>query len=239
MRHITLVEDDPKLANLVQSFLQQHGFQVSIIDTGLNAAEQIIEQQPDLLLLDVMLPELDGFSICREIRQQYQRPVLFLTAKDNPIDHVMGLEIGADDYIIKPIDPHVLLARINAALRRNQKHSDHSSNKLSFDALEINRNNRKVTLYGEEIDLTSHEFELLWLLAKNAGEPVSRDHIHQTMIGREYDGLDRTVDVRVSRLRKKLQDDSEHPIRLRTVWGKGYMLCPDAWSTQQVVEKAE
>lgn len=228
MKKIVLVEDDERLANLVQSFLQQHSFDVTVLHSGEQATQTILRLNPDVVILDVMLPGLDGFSICREIKNQFHNPILFLTAKDSPIDHVMGLEIGADDYIIKPIDPHVLLARINLVLRRNSERVENHSC-LTFGQLKIDKSARSVSLSGQLVELTSHEFELLWLLADVAGEPKSRNDIHQAMIGREYDGLDRTVDVRISRLRKKLNDDTEHPYRIVTVWGKGYMLCPNSW----------
>ena len=235
MRHIILVEDDTKLAELVSAFLQQHSFIVSIINSGLKAADIIIQQQPDLVLLDIMLPEVDGYSIFRQLEGKYRRPILFLTAKDSAIDHVMGLEMGADDYIVKPVDPHVLLARVNLMLRKFEQSNSKTiaTNQRTFGQLVIDKNARSVTLFDRAIELTSHEFELLWLLAQTPGEPLHRDIIHKKMIGREYDGLDRTVDVRMSRLRKKLDDDTKKPYRLVTVWGKGYMLCPDAWSQQK------
>ena len=232
MRHIVLVEDDDKLAQLVSTFLQQHSFKVTIISRGGNAAETIIQQQPDLVLLDIMLPEVDGYTIFRQLAGKFSQPILFLTAKDSAIEHVMGLEMGADDYIVKPVDPHVLLARINLMLRKSEHNQSKSSddNHCHFGQLSIDKSARTVRLFNQNIELTSHEFELLWLLAQNAGEPLNRDIIHKKMIGREYDGLDRTVDVRMSRLRKKLNDDTKMPFRLITVWGKGYMLCPDAWN---------
>lgn len=232
MRHLVLVEDDDKLAQLVSAFLQQHSFTVTVLSNGAHAADTIIAQQPDLVLLDIMLPQVDGYTIFRQLQGKFNNPVLFLTAKDSPIDHVMGLEMGADDYIVKPVDPHVLLARVNLMLRKAEHKPTAltSQHKKVFGQLEINKNARSVTLNQQPIELTSHEFELLWLLAQNPGEPLHRDIIHQKMIGREYDGLDRTVDVRMSRLRKKLFDDSKKPYRLVTVWGKGYMLCPDAWT---------
>lgn len=232
MRHIVLVEDDDKLAQLVSAFLQQHSFNVTIISSGERAAQTIIEQQPDLVLLDIMLPQVDGYTIFRQLQGKFQQPILFLTAKDSAIEHVMGLEMGADDYITKPVDPHVLLARINLMLRKSEQNQSksNSENHCNFGQLSIDKSARTVTLFDQHIELTSHEFELLWLLAQNAGEPLHRDIIHKKMIGREYDGLDRTVDVRMSRLRKKLHDDSKKPYRLVTVWGKGYMLCPDAWT---------
>lgn len=232
MRKIILVEDDAKLASLVKSFLSQHSFDVTVLNTGAKAAEIILDLQPDLVLLDIMLPENDGFSIFRELKDNFHNPILFMTAKDSAIDHVMGLEMGADDYIIKPVDPHVLLARVNLMLRKSTPNKDDNKKQLRFGTLLIDKSSRKATLKDQELDLTTHEFELLWLLAEEAGEPMNRDDIHKKMIGREYDGLDRTVDVRVSRLRKKLQDNLEKPYRLVTVWGKGYMFCPDAWEDE-------
>ena len=229
MKHILLIEDDLRLANLVQNFLQQNSFKVSLLNSGEHAVTEIARLQPDLVLLDINLPDKDGFTICREIKQQFNNPILFLTARDSSIDHVMGLEIGADDYIIKPVDPHVLLARINLILRKVNNKDQLTKNELTFGQLTINKQARTVSLSSKPIDLTTHEFELLWLLARFAGEPQSRESIHKSMIGREYDGLDRTVDVRVSRLRKKLNDDSNKPFKLVTVWGKGYMFCPNAW----------
>ncbi|WAJ71069.1 response regulator [Catenovulum adriaticum] len=229
MQHIALIEDDDRLASLIEKFLVQNGYQVSHISEGDKAVNFILHAQPDLVLLDINLPKMDGFSICRAIRQQYTNPVLFLTAKDSDFDHVSGLEMGADDYIIKPIEPHVLLARIHNAFRRGQFTQPHGEQKLIFGELEIEKHSRIVTLAGEEIELTTHEFELLWLLASHAGEVQSREYVHQQMIGREYDGLDRSVDVRVSRLRKKLNDNLKKPYRIVTVWGKGYVFSPAAW----------
>ena len=157
---------------------------------------------------------------------------IFLTAKDSDFDHILGLEIGADDYIIKPVVPHVLLAHINVVLRRANKVKSVSPEALAFGQLSINKNSRSVYLAQQEVELTSHEFELLWLLAINAGEPQSRDYIHQQMIGRAYDGLDRSVDVRVSRLRKKLKDNLESPYKIKTVWGKGYLFSTSAWNEE-------
>jgi DNA-binding response OmpR family regulator len=229
MQHIVLVEDDIRLANLIQNFLQANSFKVSVLHSGETAPSFIIAKQPDLVILDIMLPKLDGFSICRRIKSKYTKPVIFLTAKDSDLDHVMGLEIGADDYIIKPVVPHVLLARINMVLRRTQINKDTEADSIQMGQLHINKKSRKVHLGEKLIELTSHEFELLWLLANKADEPQSRDYIHQEMLGREYDGFDRSVDVRVSRLRKKLDDNTETPFKIMTVWGKGYLFCSSAW----------
>ncbi|WP_286233413.1 response regulator [Thalassotalea sediminis] len=228
MANILLVEDDERLAKLIKDFLKQNGFDVTVLHQGDHAIDYIKKSPPDLAILDVMLPKVDGFSICKAVRTTYHQPILFLTAKDSDFDHVLGLEIGADDYLIKPIEPHVLLARINTRLRR-QSLPEQPIESLSFGELFIDKTARKVMLAEQDIELTSHEFELLWLLAEHAGEPQSRDFIHQKMIGREYDGLDRSVDVRVSRLRKKLHDNLAQPYRIITVWGKGYMLSKTAW----------
>jgi len=229
MLHILLVEDDVRLASLIQQFLQSNNFKVTVLHSGEQAPAFILSKQPDIVILDIMLPKLDGFSICRRVRQQFSNPILFLTAKDSDLDHVIGLEIGADDYIIKPVVPHVLLARINMVLRRTQKSKTAEQDSIQIGQLKIDKKSRQVHLSKEYIELTSHEFELLWLLANNPDEPQSRDFIHQEMIGREYDGFDRSVDVRVSRLRKKLADDTEKPYKILTIWGKGYLFCSSAW----------
>jgi len=234
MNHILLVEDDLRLSNLIAKFLEQNGFQVSMLHQGDTVVDFIKKNSPDLIILDVMLPKQDGFTVCRRIRNSFNHPIIFLTAKDSDFDHVLGLEIGADDYIIKPVEPHVLLARINMLLRR-KKHSEKGSvEHLEFGQLYIHKASRQVSLFSETVELTSHEFELLWLLASNAGEPQSREFIHKQMIGREYDGLDRSVDVRISRLRKKLADCSENPYRIITVWGKGYLFSNTAWEEVNV-----
>jgi len=234
MNHILLVEDDLRLANLIAKFLEQNGFQVSMLHQGDTVADFLKKNSPDLIILDVMLPKQDGFTVCRRIRSSYIHPIIFLTAKDSDFDHVLGLEIGADDYIIKPVEPHVLLARINMLLRRKKQSQINAVEHLKFGQLNIHKASRQVSLSSEPIELTSHEFELLWLLASNAGEPQSREYIHKQMIGREYDGLDRSVDVRISRLRKKLGDCTENPYRIITVWGKGYLFSSSAWEEENV-----
>lgn len=230
MQHILLVEDDLRLSKLIGQFLQQNNFQVTVLNSGEKAADFILSKQPDLVILDIMLPKMDGCSICRKIRHQYSKPIIFLTAKDSDFDHVLGLEIGADDYIIKPVEPHVLLARIHMVLRRVSYTKQQKINEIIIGNLRIDKASRQVFLADKHIELTSHEYELLWLLAANAGEPQSRDYIHQQMIGREYDGLDRSVDVRVSRLRKKLGDNTKLPYKIITVWGKGYLFSTTAWN---------
>jgi two-component system OmpR family response regulator/two-component system response regulator RstA len=152
-----------------------------------------------------------------------------LTAKQSDIDQVLGLELGADDYVIKPVEPRVLLARINALLRRTQASSKSEQQELAFNRLLLKQRSREAWFDNKMIELTSYEFDLLWMLARYAGQTVKREAIHQQIIGREYDGLDRTVDVRVSHLRRKLGDNAEVPFRIKTVWGKGYLFVADAW----------
>lgn len=229
MKSVLLVEDDKRLADLIKQFLIQNNFHVHVIVQGNEVMPYLKQHQPDIILLDIMLPKQDGFSIIKQIRADFANPILFLTAKDSDFDHVKGLELGADDYIIKPVEPHVLLARVHNALRRASPKTIAKNQILAFGQLHIDNSMRIVKLNEQHIELTSHEFELLWLLAQKAGEVQSRDFIHHAMIGREYDGFDRSVDVRVSRLRKKLKDDLSSPTRIITVWGKGYLFSPTAW----------
>lgn len=238
MKHIVLVEDDLKLAALIEKFLGQNGFKVSVLNSGYQAPEKILALCPDLVILDIMLPKMDGFTICKNLRRYYNNPIIFLTAKDSDFDHVLGLEIGADDYIIKPVVPHVLLAHINVVLRRATADKPKEADSITYGELTVERTARKVYHRQQLLDLTTHEFDLLWLLASNAGEPLSRDYIHKKMIGREYDGLDRSVDVRVSRLRKKLDDDTANPYKIITVWGKGYQFSTTAWDIESDKEPA-
>lgn len=228
MAKVLLVEDDIALQQLTKDYLEHNGLQVDVLSDGSEVMDRIEHQMPDLMILDVMLPGKDGFSVCREVRDKYNLPILMLTAKGEDFDQVIGLELGADDYVIKPAEPRVLLARVNALLRRHQTATP--GDQLMFGELNIDKTSRIVTLAGNEVTLTSHEFELLWLLSSRAGEVLSRDYVHEQMIGRQYDGLDRTVDVRISRLRKKLGDNSDKPYRIKTVWGQGYLFVADAWN---------
>lgn len=230
MSRILLVEDDVRLADLIADFLTTNDFTVDVLHRGDLVVDTVKKNAPALIILDIMLPQVDGFTLMTQLRTFYNKPIFFFTAKDSDFDHVKGLEIGADDYLIKPIEPHVLLARINTALRRTSALQFTKQQTLTYGQLTIDKSTRCVCLDNQDIELTSHEFELLWLLASKPGEIQSREVIHHQMIGREYDGLDRSVDVRVSRLRKKLNDDLKKPTRILTVWGKGYIFSPSAWN---------
>src|SRR3984893_7094094 len=226
---IVLVEDDLRLSELVSRYLENNGFRVTISNGGDQVVAQVLRDIPDLIILDLGLPGQDGLSICKQLRPAYQNPILILTARANDIDHVLGLELGADDYVIKPVEPRVLMARIQALLRRGRAQSSAEHKILRFGRLHINTAARSVALDGRSIALSSNEYELLVHLATHAGEVQSREALFQRLHGREYDGLDRMLDVRISHLRRKLGDDAETPERIKTVWGHGYLFVPDAW----------
>jgi len=233
LTRLLLIEDDVRLAQLVKDYLAQENFQVQVEHRGDTALERFQSDQTDIVILDLMLPGMDGLKVCSALRKKYQGPILILTAKNSDIDHVMGLELGADDFVHKPIEPPVLLARLRALLRRSQNVNgaqQDSSAELVFGQLSINPKAHQVTLRGEVLDFTTQEFELLHLLARHAGEVLTRDNIFNNIRGIEYDGLDRTVDVRISRLRKKLRDNPSQPRGIKTVWGKGYLFVADAWA---------
>jgi len=225
---VFLVEDDLRLSELVRSYLQMNGFRVSVETRGDLVLERVRSESPDLVILDLGLPGKDGFSVCRELRAAFNIPILILTARDDDIDHVLGLELGGDDYVIKPVEPRVLVARIHTLLRRSRTPSTAENNALRFGALSINTAARSIRLNGQPVALSSNEFDLLLFLASRAGELQSRESLYQQLYKREYNGLDRTLDVRISHLRKKLGDTGS-PEKIKTVWGHGYLFVPDAW----------
>jgi two-component system OmpR family response regulator len=226
---ITLVEDDLRLSGLVSGYLENNGFRVMVTERGDEAVEQVLRDTPDLVILDLGLPGQDGFSVCRQLRPLYDNPILILTARENDNDHVLGLELGADDYVIKPVEPKVLMARVNALLRRSKARAGAENKTLRFGRLIINMAARSVSLGGQPIILSSGEFELLSYLAAHAGEIQSRETLFQRLYRRDYDGLDRVLDIRISHLRKKLGEEADSSERIKTVWGQGYLFVPDAW----------
>ncbi len=231
MNTLLLIEDDHRLAHMVGEYLQQSGFAVIHAANGLTGLRQLQETATPvaLVLLDLMLPDIDGLEVCRRIRALpstlAQTPVLMLTAKGDPMDRIVGLEIGADDYLPKPFEPRELLARIRAVLRRHQPgHALAESNTvLKFGALELDRNARSITVHGKACDLTSYQFDLLWVLAERAGRVLSRDQIMEAVRGRELEAFDRSIDVHMGRIRAAIEDDAKTPKRILTVRGVGYV----------------
>ncbi len=225
--HILVVEDDASLSEWICDYLNEHGFEVTVANRGDTAIELIEADMPDLVLLDIMLPEKDGFEVCKEVRKFYPSPILMMTACSEESDEILGLELGADDYINKPVKPRVLLARIKALLRRTND-SQQQQTRI-FGNLRIDASSKTVILDDRTIQISSNEFDVLWLLASNAGKVVNRTDLISQLRGIEYDGFDRSIDIRVSRIRKKLEDDPHHPKKIKTVWGKGYLFTEDAW----------
>lgn len=223
---IMIVEDDERLAELTSEYLENNGMRVQVVNNGTDAIRLIPREQPDLVVLDVMLPGADGFTVCREVRRDFRNPILMLTARTDDLDQVLGLEIGADDYVPKPVKPRILLARIKALLRRVETDLG-TDGRLDFGNLIIDNNCREVILNGEAVELTSAEYDLLWLLASNAGNVLSREMIFERLRGIQYDGQDRSIDVRISRIRPKVGDDPDNPRRIKTVRSKGYLFVRD------------
>ena len=220
---ILLVEDDAALASMVADFLVPHGFDVLIEGRGDTAIARITNEKPDVVVLDVNLPGLDGFSVCKSVRSRYHCAIIMLTARGEEIDEVLGLEAGADDYMAKPVRPRALLARLRMHLRRATP-EEQASQPIVVGSLVVDAGRRNVEIDGAAMDLTTAEFDLLNLLARHAGQTLSRNDIHLEIHGVKYDGLDRSIDLRISRLRKKLGDDPAKPQRIKSVRGVGYML---------------
>ncbi len=230
-QRVMIVEDDIRLAGLTQEYLQRNGFEVLLEADGLQAIKRIIHEQPDLVVLDVMLPGCDGLRVCKDVRSAgFSHPILMLTARSEDVDQVIGLEMGADDYVAKPVQPRVLLARVRALLRRvDSNETDHQdAQRLEFGDLVIDNGARSVLLHGEPVEFTSAEYDLLWLLASHAGTILSREDIFSNLRGIEYDGQDRSIDVRISRIRPKIGDDPDNPRRIKTVRTKGYLFVKES-----------
>ena len=218
---VLIIDDDEKLNQLLKDYLGKMGFEVLsavLPEEGLQLLEQ---ENPDLVILDVMLPEMDGFEVCRTIRQSSTVPVIMLTARGEVMDRVVGLEIGADDYLPKPFEPRELVARIQSVLRRVQPKNLSAAQK--FGGLIIDLQKREVTLDEKNLRLTSNEYECLALLVKNVGKVLDRDQIMEDLRGIEWDAFNRSVDITMSRLRNKLADDPKNPRFVKTIWGTGYL----------------
>jgi two-component system, OmpR family, response regulator VicR len=227
-KRILVVDDEKPIADILQFNLQKEGYEVICAYDGEEALQKVEEIMPDLILLDIMLPQKDGMEVCREVRKKYDMPIIMLTAKDSEIDKVLGLELGADDYVTKPFSTRELLARVRANLRRHSQiavqEETNDTNEIIIGSLVIRPDAYIVSKRGETIELTHREFELLHYLAKHIGQVMTREHLLQTVWGYDYYGDVRTVDVTVRRLREKIEDNPSHPSWIVTRRGVGYYL---------------
>ena len=221
MTKVLIIDDDRKHSELLQEYFKRFGIKLVTAGDANEGFRKLSVEDPDLLLLDVMLPGKDGFAICREVRKTSNIPIIMLTARGDVIDRVSGLELGADDYIGKPFEPRELVARVQAILRRSDS-AGPSAGRLSFDGLEIDTESRSVKVDGESVELTSMEYELLLILARRHGKKLSRDDILGELRGIDAAILTRSVDIMISRLRQKLGDSVKPPRFIQTVWGRGY-----------------
>ena len=220
---ILVVEDDTELALMVADFLSPHGFDVEIETRGDTAVDRIKEENPDAVVLDINLPGLDGFAVCHAVRDDYDGAIVMLTARGEEVDEVLGLEAGAGDYMGKPVRARALLARLRTHLRRVTP-AERASKPIEVGSLVVDAARRSVEIAGASVVLSTAEFDLLNLLAKHAGRTLSRNDIYQEIHGMKYDGTDRSIDLRISRLRRKLGDDPTNPQRIKSIRGVGYML---------------
>lgn len=220
---ILIVDDEKNICELVRLYIEKEGFDAIIANDGQEAVAKFNKEKPDLILLDIMLPIKDGWQVCREIRAQSKVPIIMLTAKGETFDKVLGLELGADDYVVKPFEPKELIARIRAVLRRSADSVDEKADEdeLSFDGLKINQSTYEVYIDDKKVEMPPKEFELLYFLAKNTNKVFTRDQLLDEIWGYEFFGDSRTVDVHIKRIREKLEGENR-TWALKTVWGVGY-----------------
>ncbi|MEA3026395.1 MAG: two-component system, OmpR family, phosphate regulon response regulator OmpR [Alphaproteobacteria bacterium] len=218
---ILLIEDDPRLADMVKNYLGEAGFSVTVASLGMAAIALEARETFDALVLDLMLPDMDGLEVCRQIRARSQTPILMLTARGDAMDRVVGLEIGADDYLPKPFEPREMLARLRAILRRRGR--EQRVDFLQYGRLEIDISARKARLDGAECELTDYQFSMLLVLAQHPGRVMSRDAIMELMKNERLESFDRSIDVHISRIRAAIEEDPKKPRRIITVRGSGYV----------------
>jgi two-component system phosphate regulon response regulator OmpR len=219
---ILVIDDDTRLSAMLAEYLTSAGYSVRTAANGSSGLQEIQRRPPDAVVLDVMLPDFDGFEVCRKIRAKSSVPVIMLTARGEETDRIVGLEIGADDYLAKPFSPRELVARLKAILRRT-RFSVQQAELLRFGSLEIDRDRRVVDLEGKEANLTAYQFSLLTALAENAGRVLSRDKLMELVKGDELEAFDRSIDVHISRIRAAIERDPKHPRRILTIRGSGYL----------------
>ncbi len=218
---ILLIEDDPRLAHMLRDYLESAGYRVAYAATGGQGLETMEREPIDALILDLMLPDMDGLDVCRRLRAKNETPILMLTARGDPTDRVLGLELGADDYLPKPFEPRELLARLKAILRRTRGQG--KTDILRFGRLEVDRGAREARLDGKPAGLTATQFALLRALAEHAGRVLSRDQLMDLVRGEPLEAFDRSIDVHISRIRQAIEDDPPKPRRIITVRGAGYV----------------
>lgn len=222
--HILVVEDDTEICRLLRLFLETEGFQISFCHNGIEAVSEIQQANPDIVILDIMLPGQDGIQVCKQVREFYSAPILMLTASEDDISELTAFKVGADDYVRKPIKPEVLLMRLQALLRRSQGARVETQMSIHCDELSIIPSRREVQLSDALVELHSSEIDLVLLLAQSQGKAVSRDECFRALRGFDYDGIDRSLDMRISSLRKKIKDQKPPHRFIKTVRGIGYML---------------
>lgn len=218
-----IVEDDHNLAELTRDFFEQFEFTCSIEGNGEKALARALQEQPDIILLDVMLPDLDGLQICKQIRDKVSSKIVMLTARTDTIDQVLGLEMGADDYVSKPAEPRLLLAKVRAVLRRDNNPAPTKTPTISFADFTLNTQKRALTKNGQYLELSTHEYDLLVMLLQSPGKVISREAIFRQLRGVEYDGQNRQADILISNLRAKLESDPDCPAMIKTIRSKGYL----------------
>ena len=223
---ILVVDDDKNICDLLRMYLEKEGYTVVLAHNGVDAVSVFGSESPDLVLLDIMLPQLDGWQVCREIRKTSETPIIMVTAKDETFDKVLGLELGADDYVTKPFSPSELAARVDAICRRISAGNDAPSDILKSGPFTLSLLSRTLTKNGKIIDLTQVEFQLMELFMSNAETALERKQILVRIWGESYNGDDKIVDVNIRRLRMKIEDEPSNPAHLQTVWGYGYKWMP-------------
>lgn len=230
MNSILVVDDEKEIADLVKVYLTNEGYEVQVLYDGTSACEAIQSRTYDLAILDVMLPGVDGFTLCQKIREHYHYPVIMLTAKVEDIDKITGLTLGADDYITKPFNPLEMVARVKAQLRRYKRYNPSSGPtnqevyEYDFQGLIINKQTRKCTLYGQPLQLTPLEFSILWYLCENRGKVVSSEELFEAVWGEKYLDNNNTVMTHIARIREKMNEPPRKPKFIKTVWGVGYTI---------------
>jgi two-component system phosphate regulon response regulator OmpR len=222
VERVLIVEDDPRLADMLHEYLGQAGFAVTIASLGATALEKLADADYDAVVLDLMLPDMDGLDVCRQLRAKYDTPVLMLTARGDAVDRIVGLELGADDYLPKPFEPRELVARLRAIMRRRVRGTT-GEKALHFGRLELDTAARAVRLDGKPRELTGYQFDLLVALARNAGRVLSREVLMDLVKGEEFESFDRSIDVHVSRIRAAIEDNPKNPRRIITVRAAGYV----------------